>query len=376
MKKIFTKKTFTFFISLLIVAFVFLFLSYNFFASNYQKIEYKQNKKHLSTFFTLFNENFPKDNEIDNKEIKTTLKLASNIFDFTSIHKNNQLENIKLNKKIQIKNYSSNIDIYINYEKDFLINYIVFLDENKNSIFILKTKTYRDLVKEGKTSLNIFTGIVTLFLLLIFIISYFYKKNIKRINDTLEEKVRHRTKQIHHALNELEKVNLKLYDLAHTDYLTQIKNRRSFFMYAKELFNHSKNIKNTLCVVMIDIDNFKHFNDTYGHEAGDKILKKFTDTIKKSICDVSVFGRLGGEEFAIVLPSSTLEDAQIKAETIRQNIEKLHIKVQNKTVQITASFGIADSQDSNTIDEVIRKADEMLYSAKNNGKNRVRSRLS
>lgn len=146
-------------------------------------------------------------------------------------------------------------------------------------------------------------------------------------------------------------------------------------MHAKQLYVNASKSKDSLSVIMIDIDNFKSFNDIYGHDVGDKILKAFSKTIKNSISDSCVFGRLGGEEFAIVIPSINLEMAQIKAEKLRSEIENLTIKLDSQDIKVTASFGISDIENSVTIDDMIRNADKMLYSAKKSGKNRVRSRI-
>lgn len=374
MKKLFFKKTLLFFISLVIATLVFLFFSYNFFSNNYKNIEEKENKKNLVTFFTLLNQQYEKKSnpQFDINKIK---KLGSSIFDFTYITEDSELNGIIVLKNNLFNNNHSNIEVFTKYEKEYILNYIKFMKKDSSSLFILKTKSYRALVKEGENTLNIFTGIVVLFLVLIILITYTFEKNIEKANESLEEKVLKRTKQIHHTLHELEKVNLKLYDLAHTDHLTQIKNRRSFFMHAKQLYLNASKSKDFLAVIMIDIDNFKDFNDKYGHDIGDKILKEFSKTIKDSISDSCVFGRLGGEEFAIVIPSINLEMAQIKAEKLRSEIEKLTIKLESKELKITASFGVSDIENSSSIDDMIRNADKMLYKAKESGKNRVRSRI-
>ncbi len=374
MKKIFFKKTLIFFISLAVATLVFLFLSYNFFSKNYEEIEQKENKKHLITFFTLLNQQY--DKEINQKfDVNKIKKLSSTIFDFTYITTESELKSSNIIRNVLFNNNYSNIEVYSKNTEDYLINYIKFLREDDSSLFILKTKSYRALVKEGGNTLNIFSGIVILFLILILLITYTFEKNIEKANENLEEKVLKRTKQIHHTLHELEKVNLKLYDLAHTDHLTQIKNRRSFFMHAKQLYTNASKSKDSLAVIMIDIDNFKSYNDKYGHDIGDKILKEFSKTIKNAISDSCVFGRLGGEEFAIVIPSIDIQMALLKAEKLRAEIENLVIKVAEQEVKVTASFGISDIENSSSIDDMIRNADKMLYSAKESGKNRVRGRV-
>jgi diguanylate cyclase (GGDEF)-like protein len=127
---------------------------------------------------------------------------------------------------------------------------------------------------------------------------------------------------------------------------------------------------------MIDIDNFKSFNDNYGHEIGDKVLKVFASSISRYLEKDVIFGRLGGEEFAITLPNKDLKEALEIAEELRIIIEHVKVKIPYNKLSITASFGVSDSIDAKSIDEIIKNADIMLYDAKSKGKNRVRSRLS
>jgi len=375
MKRLFFDKTPVFFISLTLPTLLFLFLSYNFFIQNYLEIEKKENKKNIQTFFTLLNKNYQNANAFKSINYNEVKKLSSIIFDFSTISLTNKKENLDLDTQLIYNNLFENLNIYTKYEDNYLINYFDFHDSENNFLFNLETKSNRALVKEGQSSLQIYIVIVLLFLFLIFLITYIYQINIRKANENLEEKVERRTNQINHTLKELEKVNLKLYDLAHTDHLTQIKNRRSFFMHAKVLYDKAKKEKDAMAVIMIDIDNFKRYNDTYGHEVGDKILKNFSNIIKSSISDNYIFGRLGGEEFSIAIPSSNLDNALIEAEKLRLEIENLNINIGDKTLNITASFGVSDIYETNNIDDMMRNADEMLYHAKNNGKNRVRSRL-
>ena len=375
MKKLFFDKTLIFFASLSFATLIFLFLSYNFFIKNYLEIENKENKKNIVTFFTLLNKNYKNIDNIKAVNFNDIKKLSSIIFDFSTIKSTNTLDNLDLETQIIYNNSFKNLKIYTKIEDNYIINYFNFYDTKNDFLFNLETKSNRALVKEGQTSLQIYITIVILFLILIFLITYVYQINIKKANDNLEDKVERRTNQINHTLKELEKVNLKLYDLAHTDHLTQIKNRRSFFMHAQALYKYAKKENDILSVIMIDIDNFKTFNDTYGHEVGDKILKEFTKTIKNSILEGTIFGRLGGEEFALIFPSTNLDDVFNKAEELRALVEALKIDVNNEPLKITASFGVSDINETKDIDEMIKNADKMLYHAKETGKNRVRRRL-
>ena len=153
------------------------------------------------------------------------------------------------------------------------------------------------------------------------------------------------------------------------DTMTEIYNRREFFRLAKEKF---KTTKNDLYIVMIDIDNFKDINDTYGHDMGDKVIKEFAGLVKKHIKKDSVFGRIGGEEFALVCEFSNYEDLKLQLENIRQSIENNCIIDGDKYIKFTISIGLAKKCDKhNNIDEVLKEADKNLYQAKKDGKNKI-----
>ncbi|MFY9075213.1 GGDEF domain-containing protein [Malaciobacter mytili] len=272
--------------------------------------------------------------------------------------------------------YFKKIELHTNIETTKIINKISFYGYKNKFLFSLELSNDSILIKEGKETITIFIIFVSIFLALLFYITYIYQKTVKKHNNELEEKVKERTHQIQSALNELEKVNLKLYDLAHTDFLTKTMNRRHFFMHAQNIFNEAKKNQKNLCVIMIDIDKFKQINDNYGHDMGDRVLISFSDCIKQHLNSEDIFGRLGGEEFAIVLNNYKLEDAIKKAEELRNEIEKIQIYIKDDIINITASFGITDIKNMRNIDEMLQKADTHLYSAKNSGRNRVRSRLN
>ena len=126
---------------------------------------------------------------------------------------------------------------------------------------------------------------------------------------------------------------------------------------------------------MVDIDHFKNVNDQYGHNAGDAVLIEFCRTIKSALRKNDSLGRIGGEEFVIILPETTLDNAIIVAELLRQKIEDTLIEVQDAlTLQITSSFGATVALPMNdTINEIIHRADIALYRAKDGGRNRVMS---
>jgi diguanylate cyclase (GGDEF)-like protein len=160
--------------------------------------------------------------------------------------------------------------------------------------------------------------------------------------------------------------------LSLTDNLMEMANRRGISAHlALKKTQHQPS--QPLSIIMADIDFFKNVNDTYGHAAGDIVLRQIGESIKTSLRDSDQVGRYGGEEFLIVLPDTSLECARHVAERCRQNIESSVIVIQKATpIQVTTSFGIYCSTDhKEDILDMIHQADMQLYRAKQNGRNRV-----
>ncbi|MCV6606443.1 MAG: sensor domain-containing diguanylate cyclase [Porticoccaceae bacterium] len=169
--------------------------------------------------------------------------------------------------------------------------------------------------------------------------------------------------------DELAKANQELQSLSLSDELTGLRNRRSFNAELKREAAIFKRHQAPLCLLMVDLDNFKQVNDQLGHQAGDKLLQKVASLMLGAIRESDLLARYGGEEFAIILPNTDLRMAQQAAERIRLVVEK-HSSEQ---CPITVSIGIASAQtaiaDNDT--ELIRQADLALYRAKQEGRNRV-----
>lgn len=165
-----------------------------------------------------------------------------------------------------------------------------------------------------------------------------------------------------------------LNNMASVDTLTKIYNRRYLDKYLKEQIEASKENNLHLSVIMIDIDYFKRFNDTYGHDAGDYVLMHFADTLKFNVREDDVVSRYGGEEFVVVLPRTDLRGAYRVAEKLRKKVEEMSLTAINNDnpPQITCSLGIsAYPIHGNNIDKLIGSADKALYKAKNLGRNRT-----
>ncbi len=180
-------------------------------------------------------------------------------------------------------------------------------------------------------------------------------------------------RQLKEVNTELEKKNKKLYELATYDYLTKLYNRAFVMdMFSKE-FSKSRRHDHELSCLLLDIDNFKKINDTYGHLTGDVVLRQIGLSLKEDIREQDIVGRYGGEEFLIVLPDTGLAQAMFVAEKVRKKIESLEIRSRDSMIKTTVSIGVSDINKHNPgkVDELLYQADTALYRAKREGKNRI-----
>ncbi|MDC7226227.1 MAG: diguanylate cyclase [Spirochaetales bacterium] len=171
---------------------------------------------------------------------------------------------------------------------------------------------------------------------------------------------------------QLKNAKEKLHTLAFTDPLTGLLNRRKFIEVLDQERARASRYGEKLTFIMIDIDHFKAVNDSFGHDAGDKALIRFAEIVKTSLRETDSAGRLGGEEFGIILPETNSQQAKIVAERIRARIENESESMEDGVPQFTASFGIARfDSDHNTSADLTQESDQALYYAKENGRNRV-----
>ncbi len=159
--------------------------------------------------------------------------------------------------------------------------------------------------------------------------------------------------------------------LSRHDPLTKIRNRRSFFELSEQMLVIAKRTKKPLSLIMIDIDNFKHINDTYGHIIGDEILVHLVNSINQLIRESDIFARFGGEEFIILLPETDLSGSVELSEKIRAYIENTIFSDGKTSVPFTISLGTSEFQDEKLLRELIQKADAALYQSKLNGRNQT-----
>jgi len=161
--------------------------------------------------------------------------------------------------------------------------------------------------------------------------------------------------------------------MASTDTLTLLYNRRHFEQVIKREIDRRNRYKLALSVVMIDIDHFKSINDTYGHEAGDKALRRVASVITESARTADIIARFGGEEFVAVLPQTEPESAVVFAERTRAALEKEEFVIDGNQINLTMSLGVAGITAKGGLTDpetMMKEADRALYDAKNGGRNR------
>lgn len=195
------------------------------------------------------------------------------------------------------------------------------------------------------------------------------KKDLKKktqelilLNEELEQKVELRTIELQDAYE-------KMLKLANTDSLTQINNRFSFLNQFNSLFErYNKGKKAEFSLVMIDIDFFKKINDTYGHHVGDYVIVEVTKLTKECLRESDIFGRVGGEEFMVLLLYTSLDAAKETAQRIRRAIDEHEFKDIGHT---TVSIGVISYNNNEKSADMLKRVDNALYKAKNEGRNRV-----
>ena len=164
----------------------------------------------------------------------------------------------------------------------------------------------------------------------------------------------------------------KVARLAMQDDLTGIANRRHFYRQAEAEFAHFHRSKQPLTLLMLDLDHFKRINDQYGHGVGDAVLIRFTQYVSTQIRQEDLLGRVGGEEFAILLRDATIDQAKTIGERIREGVAQLPIFGGDDADRFTVSIGIATAEDADaSFDVLFGRADKALYLAKQDGRNRV-----
>ncbi len=192
-------------------------------------------------------------------------------------------------------------------------------------------------------------------------------EEIKSENTSLSQQLSAYAQEIKNLQNQLVTTKTE----AELDYLTGLLNRRRFERALSDIVKdfHTRNYPSSL--IIMDIDNFKQINDTYGHSAGDQILKEIALILKTFLRGNNIPARVGGEEFAVLIPGTTTEEAIKIAERIRNIIETRNFTIPQGEIKVTASFGITSTKENDTNQTIYKRADEALYRAKQKGKNKV-----
>ena len=176
-----------------------------------------------------------------------------------------------------------------------------------------------------------------------------------------------------------EQISLVLYNIQLKEYLknqstydalTGLYNRRQMDEYISHEMAISKRYMNGFWIMLADIDHFKKINDNFGHPVGDLVIKKVAMILKKHFRESDLVARWGGEEFLILIKEISLDSLKIKSEKLRADVEKNHFAGLDKDLKVTISMGLAEFQEFDTIDDIVKKADDALYMAKNTGRNK------
>jgi diguanylate cyclase (GGDEF)-like protein len=161
-----------------------------------------------------------------------------------------------------------------------------------------------------------------------------------------------------------------LADLARRDKLTGAPNRRAFDEALSESFSRLERMNDLFALLVVDVDHFKRVNDTYGHAGGDQVLRAVWQALKSSLREIDKVFRIGGEEFAVLLPSTDQGSAKVTAARLCSVVAAHPIKAEGTSITVTISIGIALPSDSSTPEALMKEADTALYQAKAQGRNR------
>lgn len=176
----------------------------------------------------------------------------------------------------------------------------------------------------------------------------------------------------HTDVTDRKNMELELERQAHIDYLTGINNRRHFMMLANNELRRDKRHHHELSLLMFDVDHFKSINDQYGHQVGDLVLQKLVIECRDNLRTEDIFGRIGGEEFAVLLPETEVKAAIEVAERLRMVTTNTFLVLENgKSLHVTISVGVTSCACIEDIDLLLSQADKALYNAKNSGRDKV-----
>ncbi|MCO6437701.1 MAG: GGDEF domain-containing protein [Phycisphaerae bacterium] len=203
-----------------------------------------------------------------------------------------------------------------------------------------------------------------------------FMRSVEELEGAVRERISELTFALHVENQSMARQQEDLLHRATTDALTGVGNRAAFDARLAQELERSARAGTSCALLMIDVDRFKSFNDTYGHQAGDQTLKVVAETLDQNIRKVDYVARYGGEEFVVIAPNTTVEGIMTLAERLRQTMEVTPVRVGGRSLTVTFSVGVAlmpevSDTGPNTSNLLIRAADEQLYAAKRSGRNAV-----
>jgi len=314
---------------------------YEFTTSNIFNMLTKSNKKIYSLNNTLNQqtEELKQEENLLNEIINTSENIIFTT-DFISIkRKNNSFDTL-----LSIKENNTVLDIFVESDK-YLHKGLLKEDENFQSL-IIRTQEKDRIV----SILDIH------YVLKIFSVSIIKLENSVDYLVNLTD------------ITKIQEEHLRIHKKAYIDGLTQVYNRNKFDEIFENEFNRVKRYKEPLSVAIIDIDKFKDFNDNYGHMTGDEVLTTMAQTVNNAIRVTDVFARWGGEEFVLLFNNTTIDTAKEVSLKLKDKIEENEHPSAGK---ITASFGVTQYKEGDTIKDIFKRCDDALYIAKENGRNRI-----
>ena len=161
-------------------------------------------------------------------------------------------------------------------------------------------------------------------------------------------------------------------NLAITDELTRLYNRRHFFELSNQEFARASRYEQDLSAMIIDIDHFKQFNDQYGHQVGDQVLRAVSQMLRENLREVDILGRYGGEEFSVLLPLTNLEAAVLAAKRLHKHVAEVPVPTDAGPLSVKFSIGVSAITDKDdNLQALINRADKAMYEAKNSGRNKL-----
>jgi diguanylate cyclase (GGDEF)-like protein len=176
-----------------------------------------------------------------------------------------------------------------------------------------------------------------------------------------------------YLVSELRKTLDEEKNLARTDYLTTLNNSRHFYSLVGAEIQRSRRYGHSFSIAYLDIDNFKVMNDNFGHQTGDEVLVQVAETIKEHIRNTDIPGRLGGDEFAVFLPETDFKETNAVMRRLQDGLRNLSAE---RSWPATVSIGVASfERQTDSVDDIINLADNLMYSVKENGKNNIRHEL-